>query len=109
MSIDNITKREQLMAFVERAGMRRWHEPDESGVDAFPAVGSSFDNACASPLDFELRWAREFAPGEGADVVVQIHQRVEAAEHGVFLFHNSEPVAFVNLAMLFAFATGMTE
>lgn len=110
MSIENITTREQLMAFVERTGLSRWHEPDEHDVDAVPAVGYSFDNAFCNPEGFELTVRQSESGHTVAQATVNFAEpRSATIEHGVFLLHDGEPVAFVNLAMLFAFATGMAE
>lgn len=111
--IENIRTREQLLAFVERTGLTRWHEPDEQGVDAVPAVGWRFGSAYCDPEAFRLMTLG----AESSDRAGRIDSggtwavRLPGgrAEHGVFLFHDGVPVAFVNLAMLFAFASGMTE
>jgi hypothetical protein len=60
-----------------------WHEPDEQDVTA-TVGGNSFDNAM-SP-------GQEYAPGH-AEMFVTLHQR-------------GQSVAVINLAMLFAWATG---
>lgn len=120
MMIENITTRHQLMAFQRQYGMRdSWHEPDEQDVDAYPAVGTNFDNASCRPDDFEVHYARRQDEGGVYDTVCKIDLATRVhpiknvgafvfhgAEHGVFLFHGGEPVAFVNLALLLAMACG---
>jgi hypothetical protein len=107
--MENITTREQLLAFVERTGMTRWHEPDEHDVYAHPAVGWTFDNAFCDPRAFRVQVANTGSDDVQGDTVVSVtaDSRGGFPEHGVFLFHHEEPVAFVNLAMLLALASGM--
>ncbi len=103
----NITRREDLIAFQCEHGVRRdWHEPDEQDIDAWPAVGLNFDNACCDPTDFDVGYARRQDDGGIYDTVYRVLPIKPGAEHGVVLFHEGEPVAFVNLACLLAFATG---
>lgn len=107
-----------LRRFREENRMRpNWHEPDEQGVDAFPAVGTSFDNASADPLEFEVSRAVERDDDSVYAFEVSVLPAASAknprfprgvamGEHGVVLFRDYEPVAFVNLADLLAFASG---
>lgn len=81
-----INTREQLEELAEHLGVREnWHEPDENDVTA-EVRGSSFDNAGF--------WGREDLAGKDRE---ELH---------VVLFRNGDEVAMVNLATLFAFATG---
>jgi hypothetical protein len=82
-----IDTREDLIAFAQKYGLRdSWHEPDEQGVDAV-VKGSVFDNAGFWPWPEAATWGR-------------------TQEKHVVLKVNGKPVAAVNLATLFAFATG---
>lgn len=74
----------ELIDLARELGVRPdWHEPDEQGLTACTA-GTSFDNA-------------GFWPTSEADYTVEQH---------VILYKNGEAVAAVNLATLFAWATG---
>lgn len=83
-----IRTRAELLALKEELGVRDdWHEPDEQDVTA-DVAGVSFDNAGLWPAE-----SRPFAAPE----VIEQH---------IVLRHNGETVAAVNLATLFAWATG---
>lgn len=78
-----ITTREELRDLADRLRVRDdWHEPDEQDVTA-RVDGKSFDNAGFWPA----------APDE----ILEMH---------VIISQNGEDVACVNLATLFAMATG---
>lgn len=105
--VQNIQTRRQLVAFARVHKMRKsWHEPDEQDVVAFPAVGHSFDNADCDPSHFDVQYARRQDEGGIYAEVFSALPQDRCAEHGVFLFHGGEPVAFVNLALLLAMACG---
>lgn len=107
MEVINILTREQLRHFARAHGLREeWDEPDEQEVNAIPAVGHSFGNEIASPGDFVVRYAQRRDGGGIYDEVYSAIPVNGVAEHGVFLFHRGEPVAFVNLALLLAMACG---
>lgn len=81
-----INSRSELVELAARLGVRAdWHEPDEQDVTA-ETYGMSFDNAGF--------WADGRSDGK----------RYE--EMYVELRKDGEPVAAVNLATLFAWATG---
>jgi hypothetical protein len=65
-----------------------WHEPDEQEVTA-EVLGKKFDNAGFPPFEFDVR------PNK--------------AEIYVFIYKDKVPVAKVNLATLFAWATGYED
>jgi hypothetical protein len=70
----------------------QWHEPDQVGVSALTG-GKSFDNANASCL-----------PAESPELMY-----TDAEEMYVIVRQDGYPVACVNLAMLFAWATGYAD
>lgn len=81
-----INTRAELLALKRELGVRDdWHEPDEQGVDA-ATYGDGFDNAGF--------WGAD-GGGYGG------HQ-----ERYVTIIKDGEPIADVNLATLFAWATG---
>ena len=84
-----ITRRWELKELANELGVRpNWHEPDEQEVTA-STHGVSFDNAGF--------WGQEYRSSfDGA----------EYTEQYVILHKDGEPVAAVNLATLFAWATG---
>ena len=87
-----IRTRRQLADFRERRGLRPdWHEPDEREVDVELIYGP-FDNA-------DLRPPSADRPGVYAP-------RPEA---GIYLIDHGERVAWVNLAVLLALASGEEE
>jgi hypothetical protein len=97
MAIKQIRTQDDLVALSNELRMRRdWHEPDERGVSA-RVTGSEFDNAGTwGAAEIEARRQRR-AAGTGGFGVLELF---------VTLYHEGEPVAEVNLATLFAFATG---
>lgn len=106
-SVVNLQTREQLVEFQRVYGMRdSWHEPDEQDISAFPAIGHGFDNASCDPSNFDVTYARRQDDGGIHAEVLSALPVDRCAEHGVFLFHAGEPVAFVNLALLLAMACG---
>lgn len=85
--MERITKREDLVALAKKLGVRGdWHEPDEQEVTV-TVEGQSFDNAGFWPTG-----DRPMPP--------------EIVEHHVTIIKEDKPVAVVNLATLFAWATG---
>lgn len=81
-----INHRDDLVKLKSELGVRAdWHEPDEMEVDA-KVFGASFDNAGF--------WGPNVNP------------YLSYAEQHVVLYREGEPVAAVNLATLFAWATG---
>lgn len=86
--IKRITRRAELLALAKELGVNAdWHEPDNQDVEA-AVLGSNFDN-CGT-------W------GPGCDVPESASYR----ELSVMLYQDGTPVAEVNLATLFAWATG---
>jgi hypothetical protein len=85
-----INSRDQLVRLARELGVRdNWHEPDEQEVTV-KVRGDSFDNA-----GFWGRYKGELNTfGDGQQEV------------WVELLKDGEPVAEINLATLFAFATG---
>ncbi len=84
-----ITEQEELVKLADELGMRPdWHEPDEQNVTA-EFYGMSFDNAGF--------WADGQSDGK----------RYE--EMYVELRKDGKPVAAVNLATLFAWATNVSR
>jgi hypothetical protein len=96
--IQRIGKRDDLVALANKLGvLPDWHEPDNQEVTA-EVRGKSFDNAGFWGIKHEVDFlARHGARGS------------EAVEMYVVLYQDGEPVAEVNLATLFAFATGYGE
>jgi hypothetical protein len=83
-----INTRADLIALAEELGVRPdWHEPDEQDVTA-TTHGGSFDNAGFWPAD---------------------QVKSAGVEQYVVLHKDGKPVAAVNLATLFAWATGLTD
>jgi hypothetical protein len=86
--MQRITTKAQLVALANTLGVRPdWHEPDEQEVTAL-THGTSFDNAGFWPADAT---------------------RSVTVEQHVILKKDGEPVAAVNLATLFAWATGLED
>lgn len=82
-----ITTRDELKKLADELGVRPdWHEPDEQNVTV-TAKGHSFDNA-------------GFWPEPTASGLMERH---------VVIKKDGKPVAAVNLATLFAWATGYNE
>jgi len=94
--IKRIDTRDDLVALANTLGVRRdWHEPDEQGVTA-AVHGGSFDNAGF--------WGEvEYAEWIGQYGLFRADQGIEM---WVTLYQEGKPVAEINLATLFAFATG---
>jgi hypothetical protein len=93
MNIKRITTRDELKALAKELGMRPdWHEPDERDVGALVG-GSDFDNAGFWGAAEQARWVKSTGTLDGVELWVTLYQ------HGT-------AVAEVNLATLFAFATG---
>lgn len=87
--IPRIRDRAQLVALAEKLGVRPdWHEPDEQEVTA-TTHGIGFDNAGF--------WGKEYRSS---------YDGREFTEQYVILHKEGSPVAAVNLATLFAWATG---
>lgn len=85
----HINSRADLITLAKELGVRPdWHEPDEVDVTA-TMHGVSFDNAGF--------WGREYHSGFDGK---------EYTEQYVVLHKDGEAVAAVNLAILFAWATG---
>ncbi len=81
-----INSRAELIALADELGVRPdWHEPDEQDVTA-RVFGKSFDSAGF--------WGDDRLNGEPHE---ELH---------VELYRDDQPVAAVNLAVLFAWATG---
>jgi hypothetical protein len=93
--VQRIGTRDELAALARRLRVRSdWHEPDEQGVTA-EVRGQSFDNAGFWGIADE------------ADMLARHgHSGAQAVEQYVVLSQGGLPVAEVNLATLFAFATG---
>ena len=88
-----ITTRAELVELAQRLGVRRsWHEPDEQGLTV-KVEGRSFDNAGFWPT------AEATAYGMPATSV----------EKHVIIRKDGQAVAAVNLATLFAWATGYED
>lgn len=95
--IKRINSRAELLALKKELGVREsWHEPDEQEVTA-TVRGNHFDNAGFWGEEPAARWAELYH--ENADDVAGL-------EFWVTLHRKGEPVAEVNLATLFAWATG---
>jgi hypothetical protein len=96
--IQRINKRDDLVALANKLGvLPDWHEPDNQEVTA-EVRGKSFDNA-GFWGSAEVRWIEENRRrGHMAGVT--------SLEMYVTLYQDGKPVAEVNLATLFAFATG---
>jgi len=87
-----IKTQDELVELAERLGVRSdWHEPDEQAVTA-TAHGVSFDNAGF--------WGEPFRSS---------YDGKEFTELYVTLSQDGEEVAAVNLATLFAWATGYRD
>lgn len=86
-----INTREDLIELANQLNISGdWHEPDSYQVTA-KVQGTSFDNAGF--------WPYEEYPDLAKDSPWSVEMYVELRQHG-------EPVAVVNLATLFAWATG---
>lgn len=90
--IKRSTKRDDLVALRKKLQLRAdWHEPDEREVTAIP-YGYDFDNAGHWGTDTRFEMERQGRAG--------------SVERYVVIFQDGKPAAEVNLATLFAFATG---
>lgn len=90
-NVPRIDMRADLIALKRELGVRDdWHEPDERDVDV-EVHGVSFDNAGF--------WPAEENPFAAPEII----------EHYVIVRRGGHPVAMVNLATLFAWATGYDE
>jgi hypothetical protein len=95
--IKRIRTQAELIAVAEKLKVRRdWHEPDEQEVTA-RVTGADFDNAGNWGSAEVERRRKERAAGTGGYGRLEIY---------VTLLREGVPVAEVNLADLFAFATG---
>ena len=87
-----INTKAELIALAEELGVRRdWHEPDEQEVAA-TTHGVTFDNA-----------------GFWGETYRSAFDGRAFTERYVKLYKDGEPVAAVNLATLFAWATGLED
>ena len=93
MAVKKIHEREELVALAKKLGVRQdWHEPDNQDV-SIEVRGASFDNAGF--------WGKEFEDEKAA----KPKELPCEPEMYVIISHRSKPVAEVNLADLFAFAS----
>lgn len=96
-TVPRIHSRAALIEFAETHGLRTdWHEPDEQEITA-TIDGESFDNAGFWPLASEPNLDRRA-------VEMYVTLRKSSIEEGQQL--KGAPLAYVNLATLFAWATG---
>jgi hypothetical protein len=101
MAIKQIRTRDDLVALKNELGLRPdWHEPDERGVTA-DVDGASFDNAGFWGAVEAARLRAKYS-----DTPLLRAGTEQMIEMWVTLSCDGEPVAEVNLATLFAFATG---
>lgn len=97
MTVKRINTRPELLALKRELGVREdWHEPDEQEVTAY-VRGNHLDNSGFWGEDPAARWKELYH--EDADDVAGL-------EYWVTLYREGVPVAEVNLATLFAWATG---
>lgn len=97
MTVKRINSRAELLALKKELGVQEdWHEPDEQEVAA-SIRGNHFDNAGFWGEEPAARWAELYH--ENADDVAGL-------EFWVTLYREGAAVAEVNLATLFAWATG---
>lgn len=86
-----ITTKAELVALADELGVRPdWHEPDEQGVSA-TTHGVAFDNAGF--------WGKTYRSGDGHPFT----------ERYAILWKDGRKIATVNLATLFAWATGLED
>lgn len=96
-----ITTRAELVELARELGVRDdWHEPDEQELGAF-VEGTSFDNAM--PAGHWLGSGDE----RHAELHVVLHKLVWDEQYSAW--RHGRAIAVVNLAMLFAWATGFDE
>lgn len=102
MTVRRISTREELIDLAAKLKVSGdWHENDEAGVTAH-VHGLIFDNAGLWPLNVVTLHGGEAEAGIPFTAPTPGH-----AEIHVTLCADGEPVAAVNLATLFAWATGM--
>lgn len=115
------TKAELLQLARELGVGNDWHEPDSQDVDA-RVYGETFDNAGFWGVEF-LAWRRGQAEGDGRSIrtplrlspqsdeefYADVARRRGYEELHVVLRRGGTPVAEVNLATLFAWATGWED
>jgi hypothetical protein len=96
MEIKRINTRAALVELARELKMRPdWHEPDERDVTA-KVRGGSFDNAGSWGEGDFLAWIGMYG----------LRRAEESLELWVTLYQDGQPVAEINLATLFAWATG---
>lgn len=89
----------QLVDFANEHGLREdWHEPDEQGIDA-RIIGTHLDNAFGSTESAYVDNGYDYS-----EFNVILFRREWDEEGGEYI--NAENLAVVNLATLFAFASG---
>lgn len=94
-----ITTRVELVALARGLGVRPdWHEPDEQGVSA-RVFGQGFDNAMPPGL-----WMGNIEQGQEPHAEQYVVLYEQAAEE-----FEPTAVAAINLATLFAWATGYQD
>ncbi|MFE2934932.1 hypothetical protein [Streptomyces sp. NPDC059278] len=102
MKVRRISTREELIKLAIALKVSGdWHENDEVGVTA-RVHGLNFDNAGFWPLNEVTPHGRGDEAGTPSTAPTPAH-----AEIHVTLCADGEPVAAVNLATLFAWATGV--
>lgn len=93
MTLNIITERADLVELARQLGVRDdWHEPDERNLIA-RVEGQSFDNAGT--------WPRAYT--SVPDTAMEMHVILSVVDDNG---RNPQDVAAVNLATLFAWATG---
>lgn len=94
---NRINSRDELINFAVTHGLRiDWHEPDEENITA-SVDGTSFDNCGAWPLALVPAVRRE-----AVEMYVTLRKLDTVDGRAV----KGAPLAYVNLATLFAWATG---
>jgi hypothetical protein len=108
--MDYIETRDGLIAFQQKYKMRdNWDEPDEQGIDAVVAPGLLSTEGSDPRDEFELiieRGTLGYEEGNSFDFTATVKAKNDLVEAAVFLLHEGNPVACINLANLFAFACG---
>lgn len=94
-----ISTRAELVALARELGVRAdWHEPDEQELTAVPAGDPlNFDNAMPA--------GHYYGSDNRSELHVVLHKMVWEDDE----WRLGKPIAVVNLAMLFAWATGYDE
>lgn len=91
-----INEHEDLMTLYRDLGVRPdWHEPDEVNVTA-KVIGTNFDNAGHWPADPGSNLASRWIGSDSLEMYVELHK-------------DGLPVAQINLATLFSWATARGE